>query len=171
MRKSILAPLVALIALTLSAGAVLGVTVFSIQRQCIDDTGGQRFITGSVTVVDGSFATGDVLTLTLFGKIGSAETSLQTETIPLTEGTLTYDFTFENVPTTNGSTLYTSYIIRTDADNPEKSESIDVEVECRPGVIPEAPLVVLLLVTAGVLTTWFVIRRTRPTASGTPMAA
>ena len=170
MRKSISSPLIALLALALSAGAVFGVTVTVIERQCIDDTSGERFITGSVQVEDGSFVTGDTLTLTLFGKIEGDETSLQTETIDLVEGTLTYDFTFENVPTSNGTTLYQSYIIKTDADNPEKSESIDVEVECRPGVIPEAPLVVLLLGTAGVLTAWFVIRRTRP-AAGTPMAA
>lgn len=171
MRKSLVAPLVALLILALSAASVAAVVVTNISRVCIDDdTAGGRFITGTVTVEDGSFVAGDTLTLELYGKIMAAETLLDTQTITLEDGVLEYDYTFANVPTDDGSgTLYQSYIIRTDAENPEASESIDVEVECNPGVIPEAPLVILLVGTAAVGTGWFVMRRTR--AESTSLAA
>lgn len=171
MRKTLVAPLVALLILALSAASVAAVVVTNISRDCIDDDqAGGRFITGTVTVEDGSFADGDTLTLELYGKIRGVETLLDTETITLEEGVLEYDYTFSNVPTQNGSgTLYQSYIIKTDAENPEKSESIDVEQECNPGVIPEAPMALLLVGTAIAGAGWFVMRRTR--ARSLPLAA
>lgn len=171
MRKALFSLVAALVVLAMSVSAVAAVVVTNISRACIDDEqAGGRFITGTVTVEDGSFSTGDTLTLTLYGKITGDREPLQTETITLTEGTLEYDYTFENVPTQDTSgTLYQSYEIETDAENPEEAESINVELECDPGVIPEVPLAVLLLATAGIGTAWFVIRRTRP--SGSAMAA
>lgn len=163
MRKFLTALTVAAATLALTATAAFAaVTVVEggITRECIDDPAG-RFITGTVTVSADS--TGD-LTLTLFGKIMGDEEAIDTIVIEDIDGSVetTYEFTFENVATENASgDLYQSYLIQTDGTTPEQAESINVEVECEAGFIPEAPIVVLLLGTGLAATGWFLYRSTR----------
>jgi hypothetical protein len=162
MRKFLSAFTVAAATLALTATAALAAVTVpegGIDRECIDDPAG-RFITGTVTVTSDSSGT---LTLTLLGKIMGQEDVLQTEVIQV-DGSVdtTYEFTFENVPTedTDGD-LYQSYLIQTDGTTPEQAESINVELECEDGFIPEAPVVILLLGTGLAATGWFLYRSSR----------
>jgi hypothetical protein len=162
MRRFLTALTVAAATLALTATAALAaVTVVEggFDRDCIDDPAG-RFITGTVEVTADSSGT---LTLTLLGKIEGQEDVLQTEVI-VVDGSVdtTYEFTFENVPTEDADgDLYQSYLIQTDGLTPEQAESINVEVECDEGFIPEAPIVVLLLGTGLAATGWFLYRNSR----------
>lgn len=162
MRKFLTALTVAAAALAITAGATLAdvtVTEGGIERECIDDPAG-RFITGTVTVTAESTGT---LTLTLFGKITGDEVELDSLTIEV-DGSVetTYEFTFANVATANADgDLYQSYLIQTDGTTLEQAESINVEVECEAGFIPEAPIVVLLLGTGLAATGWYLYRNSR----------
>lgn len=162
MRKFLSALTVVAATLALTATGVFAAVTIpegGIQRECIDDPAG-RFITGTVTVTADSSGT---LTLTLFGKIKGQKEPLQTEVIAVDGSTdTTYDFTFENVPTEDGdSDLYQSYLIQTDGTTPEQAESINVEVECQEGFIPEAPIAVLLLGTGLGVAGWYLYRASR----------
>jgi hypothetical protein len=170
MTKLLRATLIAFMALALTTTTVLGaITIVEgsmDNRRCVDDPTAGRFITGTITVEAGSTGT---LILSLQPKIGGAtQPVVQTESIPLVAGTLTYDFTFENVPKSNGSGTFTSYLITTNADNAERANSIDVEVECKPGVVPEAPFALLLVVTSGLVTVGLVATRMRRAAQTVP---
>lgn len=144
----------AILALTASvAAATVVVPEGGIDRVC---DGANQTISGTVTVTT---ASSGALTLTLYGKNRGQETALDTFVINVVSGDTSYDYEFTGVPIDS----YQSFIIKTDGATPEKSESIDVEVECDTPPIPEAPVTGLLVATAGLGAAWFVFRRMRAT--------
>jgi hypothetical protein len=160
-RKAIRALGAALAVLALSVSAAAATVTIPEggldNRFCIDDPNEGRCITGTLVVEEGSSGT---VTLYLYGKIEGQRTLLDQQDITVVEGDTEYEYTFCGVATHDANDVaYQSYIVTTDAENPESGESIDVEQECDDGIIPEVPAAILLVVTGGLAATWFVVRR------------
>lgn len=164
MRRILSALSVASLVLLITASAAFAThSVRSISVVCgTDQTTGVITVSGYVTITGGT--AGETFQVVLEGRIGSSGYAViggtnptYFDTITIVEGQTSYFYEIV-VPATAVST-YDSFRVTTLGNGPESSRSFETD-ECLV-LIDEAPLVILLVVTAGLAAAAFVWFQTR----------